>query len=151
MFGPAFFGKAYWRGAYWGPAGGVVPPEPPAPEVQQPTGGWTKGSFWTRQQTADEVRKERERLGIIPRQRKIITRTARKIEERADAFRGLQSIRAEIEASAEFAAMLQALAIEDAERRMAIAAFAAQEIERRILEAIEAEEDELIELLLIEM
>lgn len=140
MFG-RYFGAAYFGPRYWGPAkGGAVPPT-----VETPSGGWDL-RFLSRQRSKDDIRKERERLGIVPRQAKKIERLADRLAEELPAEPN--EILVQIRASEEFNALLQMFAQRDADRRAQIAEFAALEIMRMVLAQRDAEEEAIIALIL---
>lgn len=119
----------------------------PTPEpAVTPTGGWKNWrSIYKREQTKDEIRRERERLGIVPRQARKIERVADDLVDRIDAYEP-NAIVAQITASQEFSALLDALAKRDAERREMIAQFAANLILTRILQDREQEEAAIVTL-----
>ena len=119
----------------------------PTPTVETPTGGWENWrNIYKRERSKDEIRKDRERLGIVPRQ-------ARKIEKLADRLADdlpaePNDILVQIRASEEFNSLLKMFAQRDAERRAQIAEFAAMEIMRMVLAQRDAEEEAIIALIL---
>lgn len=113
-----------------------------------PTGGWENWrNIYRRQQGKDEIRRERERLGIVPRQAKKIERVADRLADEITAYEPNAMV-AQITAAQEFKALLDALAKKDAERRSVIAEFAANLILQRILEEREGEERAIVTLLM---
>ena len=78
MWGVAYWPASYWASTYWGRGGSGPAPEPTPPA--QPTGGWRHfPPAWGRRETAEDRRRERERLGIEPKQQRAIDRAAAKI------------------------------------------------------------------------
>lgn len=112
-----------------------------------PTGGWENWrNIYRRERTKDDIRRERERLGIVPKQAKKIERLADRLAD--DLPPEPSQMLVQIMASAEFNKLLQAFARRDAERRAQIAEFAAQEILRMVLAQRDAEEEAIVALIL---
>lgn len=119
----------------------------PEPEVQQqPTGGWLPRDFG-RAQTEEERRKERERLGIIPKEQRKIDRAARSIAKRVETP---QQAEAEILRAKEFDTLMSDISARNNEVMEGLAALLAQAILARILEDLR-DEDDAIAMLLLEM
>jgi hypothetical protein len=119
----------------------------PTPAVETPTGGWENWrNIYKRERSRDEIRRERERLGIVPRQAKKIERLADRLADDLPAEPNQMLV--EIMASEEFAKLLQAFAKRDAERRAQIAEFAAAEIMRMVIAQRDAEEEAIVALIL---
>ena len=142
MFGHRYFGASYYGPRYFGPAGGATPP---VTTTVTPTGGWDL-SFLNRQRSKDDIRRERERLGIVPKQAKKIERLADKLAD--DLPPEPNQMLVQIMASKEFNKLLQAFAQRDAERRAKIANFVAQLMLIRILQEREEEEAAIVTLLM---
>ena len=125
----------FWRTA------GAPTPEP----TVTPTGGWDL-TFLNRQRSKDDIRREREKLGIVPKQAKKIERLADRLAD--DLPPEPSQMLVQIMASEEFNKLLQAFAQRDAERRAQIAEFAAQEILRMVIAMRDAEEEAIVALIL---
>lgn len=146
MWGASYFGKVYFAGTYWGPGGGG--PVPPVPIVQTPSGGWKNvRDFLNRQYTKDDIRRERERLGIVPRQAKRIERVADDIIDKIYAD-SPNEILVQIRATQEYDTLLTQLAKSSAERRERIAEFVAVQMALRIRWNQEQEEAAILRLLM---
>lgn len=118
----------------------------PAP-TETPTGGWENWrNIYKRERSKDEIRKERERLGIVPRQAKKIEKLADRLAD--DLPAEPNEILVQIRASEEFNSLLKMFAKRDAERRAQIAEFAATEIMRMVLAQRDAEEEAIVALIL---
>jgi len=146
MFGHRFFAARYFGSRYWGPAGSITPPEP-TPTVETPTYGWLNWRNIGRQQAKDEIRRERERLGIVPKQAKKIEKVADDLSDEITAYEP-SAIEAQIRASAAFNALMADLARKDMERRAQIAEFAANLILLQILRDLEDEEAAIMTLVM---
>jgi len=131
--------------------GGVVgaAPEPEAEEVS-PVGGWERlQHVFRRPQTEEEKRKERERLGIIPREQRKIERAAKAIAKRI-AERPSVDIEAEILRASEFNKLMADISARNKEIIGGLSLFLVQAIQARILEELR-DEDDAIAMLLLEM
>lgn len=112
-----------------------------------PTGGWENWrNIYKRERSKDEIRRERERLGIVPKQAKKIERLADRLAD--DLSPEPNQMLVQIMASEEFNRLLQAFAQRDAERRAQIAEFAAHEILRMVIAMRDAEEEAIVAIIL---
>ena len=148
MFGHRYFGARYYGPRYWGPAPGDGV-EPPAPEVQQSGGVWDYYHS-PRRPTDDEIREERERLGILPREQRKLDRAAKAIARRIPQAASEAEIAAEIERAKEFDKIMADLTARNRQALESFALLIRQAIEWRILEELRDEND-AIAMLLLEM
>jgi hypothetical protein len=123
--------------------------DPPTPTVETPTGGWNQHTLRNlgRQQSKDDIRREREKLGIVPRQAKKIEKLGDRLADEITAQEP-NAIVVEIMANREFQKLLQAFAQRDAERRAQIAEFAAQMILMAVIAQRDAEEEAIVTLIM---
>ena len=126
----------------------LTPETAPTPSgVPAPTGGWKTLHHFGRTPTKEETRRERERLGIVPKQAKKIEKLAEKLADRIEAEQP-NEILIQIKADREFQILLATFAKRDAERRAMIAEFAAKLILAEIISARDEEEAAIITLLM---
>lgn len=138
----AFLPAAFNNNAFQ--TGGVVPPV----VVTQPTGG-----FRIHVPTRDDTRRERERLGILPKQAKIIDKALLRFEKRIAG--GLvddiqhspaSDVLATIEESQEYRALISRLALDS--NRRAVEAYVAQAMLAFVM-ARRNEDDEVLVLMMM--
>ena len=143
MFGHRYFGAAYFGPRYWGQGGSITP------TVEQfNSGGWKNvREILNREITKDQIRRQREELGIVPRQAKKIDKVADKLIDKIDAVEP-NEILVQITATQEYDTLLKSLAKESETRQAAIAEFVAAQMFRRILYLQEQEERAIIGLLM---
>lgn len=117
--------------------------------IESPSGGWH-----IHVPSAADIRRERERLGILPKQAKIIDKALGRFEQRlsgglADTLRQYRprDVLAYIEESQDYRALLSRLALE-AKQRQAVADYIAQAMLAFVM-AQRAEDDEVLTLMMM--
>lgn len=142
---------------FWDGAGGaaVIAAEPASGGV------WLKGLYPTSRQSTEELREERERLGILPKQQKALTKVAKRIAKRVEPLASPQEIEREVRWAEEFNLLIADLTARNRQVMDGWSLLIARAIEARIMAAIRAErerllaeqrdEDDAIGLMLMEM
>lgn len=160
MFARRYFGGRYFAPVYWGDGGDGVPPEPQPEAAQFYSGGWERAKQRAKslhnlypQQTDEERREERERLGIIPREQKKLDRAAKSIAKRIDPGQSAEQIAAEVMRAKEFDGLMSDISARNQEiidGLDGMALLMAHAIQYRILQELQ-DEDDAIAMLLLEM
>jgi hypothetical protein len=115
-----------------------------------PTGGWNRlPRRFSRPQSDDELRAERERLGIIPREQKKLDRAARAIAKRVTA-RDAVAVEMEITHAREFDQLIADITARNNAVMEGLAMMLMQSLQARIMEELR-DEDDAIAMLLMEM
>ncbi len=118
----------------------------PTPEPEQfYSGGW---DLRYRHQTEDELREERERLGIIPREQRKLERAAKSIAKRMEPGVSLDVLKQEVLRAEEFNRLMADISKRNQLVIDGLAYLMAQAIEARILEELRDEDDAIAVLLL---
>jgi hypothetical protein len=129
-------------------AGSPSEPQPEPEAATTPTGGWERlPPSFGRRQSDEELREERERLGIIPREQKKLDRAARSIAKRVD---DPAKAEAEIMRAKEFDKLMSDITARNNQVMEGLAAMLVQSLMLRVLEEMR-DEDDAIAMMLMEM
>lgn len=117
-------------------------------EAPEQTSGGSWGYYSPRRPTDDDIRKERERLGILPRRK--IERAAKAIAKRIDPGQSQEEIAREVARAKEYDQIMAELTARNQAAIEGIGLMVMRAIEAQILEQLR-EEDDAIAMLLMEM
>jgi hypothetical protein len=113
-------------------------------------GGVWRGGYSTPRRTDADIREERERLGIIPREQRKLERAAKSIAKRIDPGQSPEEIAAEVARAKEFDKLMAEITARNAAVVDGLALLLMQSLHERILQELR-DEDDAIAMLLMEM